>query len=113
VLANAKKLGANPTEADAKRIDDIVGKQGLSQEALLTIAEVQEKLANQIISRHNKRLDSMESVYKERGIPTDTITGLRVQPPEIKVEAAKPPQGATSSQLKAIEDEILRRRGIR
>jgi hypothetical protein len=113
VLANAKKLGANPTEADAKRIDDIVGKQGLSQEALLTIAEVQEKLANQIISRHNKRLDNMESVYKERGIPTDTITGLRVQPPEAKAEAAKPPQGATNLQLKAIEDEILRRRGIR
>jgi hypothetical protein len=105
VLADMKKMGAVQTDADARRLDEIVGKTGLSHQALLEIAKVQEKFANQIIDRHNQRIDGMADIYAKRGQPTDTLDEMRVTvegkaPPKAPAAPGAAPEATPTGPLK-------------
>jgi hypothetical protein len=114
LLAHGKDLGTNATREDAARIDNIVGKEGLSERALLEIAAVREKLARQVIERHNARLDQLEEQYKARSMPTDVLLNFRVKVPEFGAgpapAAPQPPMTMTDRVLQQMQDALDRKR---
>jgi hypothetical protein len=93
LLGDLKKLGANPTREDAARLDNIIGKEGMSAKALTEIMNTRERLANQIIERHNQDLGNMERVLKARQQPTDFLDIYRIAKPDAASAAtsAQPP----------------------
>ncbi len=58
MLDNAKKLGVNPTDADAKRLDVIIGTIGKDPKAMDKILDWRESLAVKTIDLHNRDVDS-------------------------------------------------------
>jgi len=75
LLAKAKTLGANPTNADAERINDIVGSIGKDPKAMTKLLDWREEMNRRAINSHNSTVDDAE----RRGLksPFD----LRVKPP--------------------------------
>lgn len=55
VLAQAKTLGANPTDADARRIEDIVGTINKDPQALNKLIDYKEMMIRREIEQHNTR----------------------------------------------------------
>jgi hypothetical protein len=53
LLTHAKDLGYNPTDADARRIEAIIGTIGKDPKALSNLVDYQEMMANRVIQRHN------------------------------------------------------------
>jgi hypothetical protein len=76
VLNWAKALGSNPSNADAKRIDEIVGNIDKDPGALNELLDWQEQIVRKSVAQHNSNVDQME----KRGYrpPID----YRVQLPE-------------------------------
>lgn len=74
VLAQAKSLGANPSNADAERINDIVGSIGKDPNAMNRLLDWRETMSKRAIDNHNKTVGDAE----QRGMksPYD----LRVNP---------------------------------
>jgi hypothetical protein len=60
ILAQAKALGTNPSNTDAKRIEDIVGNIDKDPEALNKILEWQESMIRKSVSGHNSNIDQMD-----------------------------------------------------
>jgi hypothetical protein len=58
ILDNAKKLGVNPTDADARRLDQIMGTIGKDPKALDKILNWREEMAGRTIDQHNKDIES-------------------------------------------------------
>lgn len=83
LLQQAKTLGSNPSNADATRINDIVGSIGKDPKAMDKILDWRQQMAEQAITRHNNTVDDAES----RGMksPYD----LRVKPAQ-KTASASP-----------------------
>lgn len=54
LLTHAKELGYNPTDADAERIEAIVGTIGKDPQALNKLIDYQETMANRVVQRHNQ-----------------------------------------------------------
>lgn len=79
LLAEAKTLGTNPSNADATRINDIVGSVGKDPQAMSKILDWRESMAQKAINGHNSTVQDAES----RGMrsPYD----LRVKAPEAPV----------------------------
>lgn len=79
LLAQAKTLGTNPSNADAQRINDIVGSIGKDALAMQKILDWRESMANRSIQMHNATVDDaekrgMQSPYDLRvksGTPDD------------------------------------------
>lgn len=61
LLDQAKTLGTNPSNADATRINEIVGSIGKDPRAMNKILDWQEAMALKSIGGHNKRVDDIES----------------------------------------------------
>ena len=83
LLEQAKTLGSNPSNADAQRINDIVGSIGKDPKAMDKILDWREEMAMKSINGHNSTVDDAE----KRGMksPYD----LRIKAPEIKSGAPK------------------------
>jgi hypothetical protein len=60
LLAHAKALGANPSNADAARIEKIVGSIDTDPQALQNIMEWTEQQARRSIQLHNARVKQVE-----------------------------------------------------
>ena len=58
MLDNAKKLGVNPTDADARRLDVIIGTIGKDPNAMGKLLDWRESLADKTINLHNKDVES-------------------------------------------------------
>ena len=82
LLEQAKTLGSNPSNADANRINDIVGSIDKDPAAMDKILDWREKMARQSIERHNGKVDDaekrgMKSPYDLRvNMPTTTNTDI-------------------------------------
>lgn len=88
LLEQAKTLGSNPSNADANRINDIVGSIGKDPGALAKILDWRQTMALRSISQHNTRVDQAETNgYKA---PFD----LRVKNPLEQASADTAPAGA-------------------
>ena len=83
LLDNAKKLGANPTAEDSKRIDAIVGTISKDPTALSKALDFQEEMAIRAINKHNENVTDAE----RRGLSTPF--NLTIQVP--KFEKLTPP----------------------
>ncbi len=84
VLAKAKTLGANPTDADARRIEDIVGTIGKDPQALNKLLDYQEQMLRRSIDQHNTRYTQAQ----ERGFAP--YYDMSVKAPEFKQEQQQP-----------------------
>jgi hypothetical protein len=58
ILDNAKKLGVNPTDSDAKRLDAIMGTIGKDPKALDKILDWRDQMAHKVIDLHNRDIES-------------------------------------------------------
>jgi hypothetical protein len=58
MLDNAKKLGVNPTDADARRLDVIIGTIGKDPQAMAKLLDWREEQASKIIDNYNRDVDS-------------------------------------------------------
>lgn len=58
ILANAKKLGTNPTEGDTRLLGQILGGLGKDPQAMSKLLDLQEKMANRTIDMHNSDIKS-------------------------------------------------------
>lgn len=87
LLAEAKTLGSNPSNADASRINDIVGSITKDPGAMAKILDWRQEMAERSINNHNSTVDDSE----KRGMtsPYD----LRVKTPMSQAPAA--PVGKT------------------
>ena len=54
LVKHAKDLGFNPSNADAKRLEKVIGDEGLSEKGIRAMLDFQEKMARQSIDQHNK-----------------------------------------------------------
>jgi hypothetical protein len=99
ILAQAKALGANPSNADAKRIEEIVGGIDKDPQAMEQILAFREEMAIRAVEGHNRMVDDAEG----RGMraPYD----LRVRPP------ARTPPVKGGGAVPADIDAILRKHG--
>jgi hypothetical protein len=59
LLANAKALGQNPSNADATRIDQILGTKNLDEKSLRELLDIQERWARDSIKRHNRDAEKL------------------------------------------------------
>lgn len=77
LLAEAKTLGTNPSNADAQRINDIVGSIGKDPNAMNKILDWRQSMAQRVIDQHNATVGDAE----KRGMtsPYD----LRVKAPGV------------------------------
>lgn len=65
LLEQAKTLGSNPSNADANRINDIVGSIGKDPNAMAKILDWRQEMAARSIALHNSKVDQVEqSGYK-------------------------------------------------
>jgi len=96
LLKEAKTLGSNPSNADANRINDIVGTIGKDPQAMSKILDWREEMAKKAISRHNATVQDAE----KEGMRAPY--NLRVKP-----ISAQPPSGLPTPS--AIDAEIARR----
>lgn len=60
MLAQAKTLGANPSNADAQRITDIVGSIGKDPQAMSKLLDWREEMATRTIQNHNATVKDAE-----------------------------------------------------
>lgn len=60
LLEQAKTLGSNPSNADANRINDIVGSIGKDPNALAKMLDWRQEMAQRAIQQHNTRVDQAE-----------------------------------------------------
>jgi hypothetical protein len=58
MLDNAKKLGVNPTDADARRLDVIIGTIGKDPKAMDKLLDWREAQAQKVIKQHNADIES-------------------------------------------------------
>ena len=63
LLKNAKQLGVNPTDADARRLDQIVGTINKDPNALPALLDWQEAMARKAIKQHNDIAMRVRSPY--------------------------------------------------
>lgn len=102
ILAQAKALGANPSNADAKRIEEIVGGIDKDPQAMEKILAFREEMAYRAVESHNRTVKDAET------------RGLR-SPYDLSVPAPQrqtpPPAGGAS--VPADIDAILKRYGGR
>lgn len=91
VLAQAKSLGANPSNADAERINDIVGSIGKDPQAMKKLLDWRETMAKKAIDSHNGTV--MDAEGRGMKSPYD----LRVKAPE----QAAPTASSSSAAPKA------------
>jgi len=61
LVKHAKDLGFNPSNADATRLEKVIGDEGLSEKGIRAILDFQEKMARGTITRHNSIADQAES----------------------------------------------------
>jgi hypothetical protein len=54
LVAHATDLGSQPSNADAKRLEKVIGDEGLSEKGIRAILDFQEKMARQVVDRHNR-----------------------------------------------------------
>lgn len=54
LVAHATDLGSQPSNADAKRLEKVIGDEGLSEKGIRAILDFQEKMARQVIDQHNR-----------------------------------------------------------
>lgn len=65
LLEKAKTLGSNPSNADASRINDIVGSIGKDPQAMNKILDWREEMARRAITLHNSKVDqATQSGYR-------------------------------------------------
>lgn len=82
LLEQAKTLGSNPSNADASRINDIVGDIGKDPMAMRKILDWRQDMAVRAIAQHNQKIDQAEaSGFKPQ-------FDMRVQNPLGKSDAA-------------------------
>ena len=60
LLKEAKTLGTNPSNADAARIDNIVGTIGKDPQAMAKILDFRQEMAQRSITQHNGKVDQAE-----------------------------------------------------
>jgi|GEM_PF-5485522 len=63
LLAKAKALGYNPTDADAKRLDTILGTIGKDPNALPELLKFNREISIRAIEQHNKRASGINAPY--------------------------------------------------
>jgi hypothetical protein len=97
MLDNAKKLGYNPTDADAKRLDTIIGTIAKDKDALLRLMDWREEMARKAIDLHNANVEELG-----RSTPGGLPLNLRVlaperpkvqEKPQLRAPAKRPPLG--------------------
>ena len=93
MLDNAKKLGYNPTDADAKRLDVIIGTISKDRDALLKLMDWREDISRKAIDRHNRNVDETER------------SGFR-SPMNLRVEVPKYRQPTARTENVKIDDLI-------
>lgn len=99
LLAHAKALGANPSNADAARIEKIVGSIDTDPQALQNIMEWTEQQARRSIQLHNARVKQVEDSAAESHLPSPFMYDPRVQePPPWQPKTGKPGQPAQPTQ---------------
>lgn len=86
MLDNAKKLGVNPTDADAKRLDAIIGTIAKDPKALIRALDFQEEMNVRAIKQHN---DSVAQAQKS-GLQTPYDLTVRVPTFESRPSASAP-----------------------
>lgn len=67
LLQHAKDLGTNPSNADAGRIDKILGKLGTDPKALIQVMDFNEEMARKAIDRFNSHLGEAQANAKSAG----------------------------------------------
>lgn len=105
LLEQAKTLGSNPSNADAQRINDIVGSIGKDPEAMNKILDWRQEMASRVINNHNATVEDAE----KRGLksPYD----LRIKHPEIGNKKPANNSASVAPDRSALEAEA-RRRGL-
>jgi len=63
LLAKARSLGVNPTDADAKRLDTILGTIGKDPNALPELLKFNREISVRAIEQHNKRASGISAPY--------------------------------------------------
>lgn len=89
LLQHAKDLGTNPSNADATRIDNIIGKLGTDPKALTDIIDFNEAMARKAIDRFNGHLTEAQKNAQSSGDGNYGFDMSIAQPPEWK--SSKPP----------------------
>lgn len=84
LLAEAKTLGSNPSNADATRINDIVGSITKDPGAMAKILDWRQEMAERSIKNHNSTVDDAE----KRGMTS---------PYDLRVKSVDIPKAATSA----------------
>jgi len=87
LLQQAKALGANPSNADAERINEIVGSIGKDAKAMQRILDWRETMARRTVDSHNRSVD--QAVEGGLKLPFD----LRVKLPSAPAAPAQAPAG--------------------
>lgn len=82
LLAHAKTLGANPSNADATRIEKIIGSADTDPQAMQKVMDWAEEMARKAIARHNQRIDQVEQYARDNKEPNPFAFDMRVQAPE-------------------------------
>lgn len=77
MLAQAKTLGANPSNADAQRITDIVGSIGKDPQAMAKLLDWREEMATRTIQNHNATVKDAEG----RGLSSPYDLTVKVPEP--------------------------------
>lgn len=100
LLTHAKELGYNPTDADAARIESIVGTIGKDPQALAKILDYQEMMAKRTIERHN----ALVAQAQQNGIQSNF--NLSVSPgtgmPSATEQTPPPPQSPPAGGFKIV-----------
>ncbi len=105
MLDNAKKLGINPTDADAKRLDAIIGTIAKDPKALSKALDFQEEMAIRAINKHNANIADAE----KRGLSSPY--NLSVELP--RFESVQENSGGTVNTPKGAPVDYASRYGIK
>jgi hypothetical protein len=88
LLAKARSLGVNPTDADAKRLDTILGTIGKDPNALPELLKFNREISVRAIEQHNKRASGISAPYP-----------LTVDVPPAYVPKVDKPQPASAAKI--------------
>lgn len=95
LIDNARAFGANPTAAEEKRLDAIIGSANDPREALLKALPYAEQIIRRSATDHNKRVSQFESKYP---LPVDLKTALPSREEILKQVGGQPTaQGASAA----------------
>jgi hypothetical protein len=105
VLAQAKALGANPTEGDRNYIENVMaGKIELNESTIRRVLDINEKLARENIKRYNAQADEVLKALEDdpnvdrTAMAITRSLGRIAEPDEYKKPAPPPPSGQPQGQ---------------